>query len=197
MCEHVSMCIRVYVSACIYVQCLRKSEISDPLELGFWWLWALQSCTEQNLEHTLNHWAIASAQDFCLLRQDLPLTILVLPMWTRVASLCQTPGAEILSLKPLTWPVGKNFVQDTGQPDELALAITILLGQFPVWISKLAKRNPRLEFASLSQQRKVTSFRVPSSQSGNNSVTHMACVSQESKFWRTKWNTETHMHKTG
>lgn len=95
----------------------------------------------------------------------------------------QTSGAEILSLKPLTWPVKKNFVQDTGQPDGLALAITILLGQFPVWVSKLAKRNPRLEFASLSQQSKVTSFRLPSSQSGNNSVAHMACVSQESIWW--------------
>lgn len=183
------MCIRVYASTCICVQCLRKSEMSDPLGLELWRLWVLLCCSEQNLEHTLNHQAIAPAQDFCLLRQDLPLTILVPPMWNRVASLCQALGDEILSLKPLTWPVRKNFVQDTGQSDGLTLAITILLGQFPVWVSKLAKRNPRLEFASLSQQSKVTSFRVPSSQSGNNSVTHMACVNQESKFRFTKQNT--------
>lgn len=42
ICEHVSMCIHVYVSTCIHVYvsmyicvwCLRESEMSDPLGLG-------------------------------------------------------------------------------------------------------------------------------------------------------------------
>lgn len=114
------------VCACV-CRCLRSGMSSDP------WGWSRSGCEaglEQNLEHALNHRAIAPAQDFGLLRQDLPLTILSLLMWTRVASgqfSCVRPRpsrpappcAEILSMKHHTWPVRKNFIQDTRQADGL------------------------------------------------------------------------------